>query len=158
MANYKFTNTKQIEKYLEKQIIKALTEVADVVRQRLYDTVKNRLYDAWTPSQYKRTMELLKCISHTKVKKVYGSYVVNIYYDTKKIHPYVSDDARWNKHADFWGEDVSEYIPLWIEYGTDNQYFSHDGILAVEDTLEWISREYNRLFKEALLYKGIPLD
>lgn len=155
---YEFKNNKQLIKFMEKKLKAALDEVSDVALEKLRYHVENRLYDAWTPEMYSRTGELLKSISKTKVTKVYGYYVVKIYYDTNKIHPYVSDDARWNKHADIYGENVSEYIPLWAEYGTDNSLHNHDGIHAIEDTFEWISKEYNRMFKEILKHKGIKVE
>ena len=148
-------NVNQITKAIEPYIINALQEVANNVKQKLIDTVNDRMYEAWTPDRYSRTLELLNSISTTNVAKVYGRYIVKIYYDTTKIHPYMVD-GQWNKHADFYGNDVSEYIPLWIEYGTENnKHYEHDGISAIEDVFEWISTEYNRLFASALKTTGM---
>lgn len=151
-----FNNFKQLEVYLEKQVKIALDECAEQTLEKLKFHVENRLYDAWTPKQYERTMELLNCISKTSVAKVYGSYVCKIFYDTIKIHPYIRDGV-WNSHSDIYGENTSEYIPLWIEYGVDGSLYDREGIYAIEDTFEWISREYNRMFKDSLKYKGISI-
>lgn len=155
---YEFKSLKQFNVFAEKIIKNSLDEISSNVLEKLKYNVENRLYDAWTPEMYSRTGELLKSISKTKVTKVYGYYVVKIFYDTDKIHPYITDDNKWNKHADIYGENISEYIPLWIEYGTENSFYNHDGINAIHDTFEWISKEYNRMFKETLKYKGIKIE
>lgn len=152
MAKYKFTNVKQIEKYLEKMVVIGLDEVAEITKQKLIDTVENRLYDAWTPEMYERTGWLLQSISKTKVVKVYGRYVVEIYFDTRTMQPQLRY-PNWNAHADFWGEWQGDKIAKWIEEGTENRYYEHDGIWAVRDTILWIKKEFNRLFREALQYR-----
>lgn len=158
MPNFLFSNYTQIEKYMEKLIKETLDEISDIVKQKLYDLVEDRLYDAYSPSNYERTKELINAISKTQVAKTYGSHVVEIFYDTKKIFPYITGEGNWNKHADWYGNDVSDLIPLFVEYGTVGSLWDRDGIFAIRDTQAWISKEYNRLFRETLKYKGIPIQ
>lgn len=120
--------------------------------------LKERLYDAYDPKMYDRTFELIDSISHSEVIKVNNTYYVEIFYDADKIRAYPREKDglythKWGRHTDFDSEDVSYWIPLWIEEGTQNEYYSHKGTRSMEDTREWISKEYNRLFRLALQQK-----
>ena len=159
LAQYKFSNKEQLKKYLEKIAIDGLRYCAGRAEIMLKRLLKKRLYDAYDQSMYDRTYELLNSISHSEViKENNNSYYVEIYYDTDEIRSYPRKEDglfsyKWGQHTSFDGEDTSEWIPLWIEEGTDNQYYSHKGTHSIEDTKEWLSKEYNRLFRIALKQK-----
>lgn len=141
---------------LENKVKFVLEEVADIVKQDLINNVENRLYDAWTPSTYDRTGELLKSITRTEVKKVFGKYTTTIYFDSKVMQPYYRE-GEWYAHASIvTGEWISENLAYWIEEGTEGSpYYNHDGIYAVRDTVKWITEEFDRLFREHLKIRGI---
>lgn len=130
---------------------------AEMMLKRL---LEERLYKACTPSMYDRTYELLDSISHSEVIKLNNdTYYVEIYYDTDKIRSYPRKENglftyKWGQHTSFDGEDVSMWIPKWIEEGTpNNKFYQHEGTNSVEDTKKWLEKEYNRLFRIALKQK-----
>lgn len=160
-----FKSVSEVKTYMNNKIIKILNEIAQGVKEELYDKVKERLYDAWTPKQYERTEELLESISKTEVYQEDGFYCVKIFYDTDKILSYPSLSnltgnkneygSKWGQHADFYGNDTSEYIPLWIEEGTKNNPFPRKGINAMSDEKKWIEENFNKIFRNKLKQYGI---
>lgn len=165
-----FKNLDEYFKYVKKQIKSVLEQIAEEVRKELYDTVNDNLYKTYNPKQYQRTYELLNSISKTEIKENSdGEYYVVIYYDTDKILAYPSLSnltgdkneygSLWGQHADFYGNDVSEYIPLWIEHGTSgvNNPYHRKGIYAIDEVKEWIEKEFNNRFKKKLLARGIKV-
>lgn len=161
MAKYNFSNRGQLERYLEKMVKDGLEYCAWMAENMLKKLLKERLYDAYDPKMYDRTFELLNSISHSEIIKLNnGTYFIEIYYDTDKIRSYPRERGdfgqyvAWGRHTSFKDEDVSEWIPLWIEEGTKNKYYSHKGTHSVEDTKKWITKEYNRLFRIALKKYG----
>ena len=151
MATYNIRNFKQLESYMNRVIRKCLIYCAGRTEMMLRRLLEERLYD-FEPVMYERTYELLNSITQSEVVKLSnGTYYVEIYYDTDKIRAYPRENDglsyKWGQHTSFDGEDVSEFIPLWIEKGTNNPYYSHKGTDSMEDTKKWIEQEYNRLFK-----------
>lgn len=146
MAEYLFKNMKQVNRYLEKQAKIGLEYCAYRAETKLKELLKKRVYE-FEPEIYERTFELLNSISKSEVIKVHNSYYVEIYYDTDKIRSYPRDYPLWGQHTDFSGNDVSYWIPKFIEEGTDNKYYSHKGTNSIEDCKDWIKKEYNRLFR-----------
>lgn len=124
--------------------------------------LEERQYDAYDPKMYDRTFELLNSISHSEVIRLNNNtYFVEIYYNTDKIRSYPRETGtfgqyiKWGQHSDFKNEDVSQWIPLFIEDGTpNNPYYQHEGTHSMEDTKEWLKKEYNRLFRIALSKYG----
>lgn len=152
MIKDNFSNLNQLNRYMDQLVKKSLEYCAWRTENVLKQLLEERLYDFYDPKMYDRTYELLKSISHSDViKSSNGSYFVEIYYDIDKIRSYPRIQNKmlthkWGQHTDFYDDDVSMWIPKWIEFGTDNKYFSHKGTNSMEDTKKWISKEYNRLF------------
>lgn len=158
MATYNFSNSKQIKRYMERIVKDGLEYCAWKAECMLRKLLEERLYDFYDPKMYERTYELLNSITHSEVIPVgNGTYYVEIYYDTDKIRSYPREangwTYKWGQHTSFSGEDVSDWIPLWIEKGTTSKQYSYNGTKSMEDTKEWIKREYLRLFKIALKQK-----
>lgn len=158
MATYNFSNSNQLKRYMDKVIREGLEYCAWRAERMLRKLLEERLYDFYDPKMYERTYELLNSITHSEVIPVgNGVYYVEIYYDTDKIRSYPRKSNgltyKWGQHTSFSGEDVSDWIPLWIEKGTINEKYSHEGTHSMEDTKKWISKEYNRLFRLALKIK-----
>lgn len=158
LATYNFSNTNQLKKYMDKMSREGLEYCAWRAENMLRKLLEDRLYDLYDPIMYDRTFELLNSISHSDIIKLNnGTYCVEIYYDVSKIRSYPRTTGgltyNWGQHTSFNNEDVSRWIPKWIELGTDNKYYSHEGTHSMEDTKKWISKEYNRLFRLALKIK-----
>ncbi len=152
-----FKDLKEYYKYIESQLIKIMEEIGMETCDDLYKTVKSRIYD-WTPNMYERTGELLKSVTCTKVFKENGYLYIKIYYDTDTIHPYFTDNNLFNQHSDIYGNDVSNYIPLWIEEGTEarnGNFFPRNGIHAISEELDWFTTNFVKLFKKKLKKHGI---
>lgn len=160
LANYNFSNSNQLKRYMDKMIREGLEYCAWRAENMLRKLLEERLYDFYDPKMYERTYELLNSISHSNIIKLNnGTYYVEIYYDTDKIrsYPRTSDGwtYKWGQHTSFNNEDVSSWIPTWIELGTNNGHYPHNGTHSMEDTKKWISKEYNRLFRLALKIKYV---
>lgn len=161
VAKFNFSNFKQLELYMEKKIIQTLDKCADLAMDRLTQNIIDSVYD-WQPKQYERTYQLLESVSRTEVKKIYDRYVVEIYFDYKKMQPIIVEN-KWNKHADFYGnwiqnEQSASDLINWLEYGTENKWFSHDEHRFYRDTLEWIQKEYRKIFKAYAKQSGAPIE
>lgn len=143
---------------MEKMIIEGLQYCCYRAEGMLKKLLEERLYDSYNPKLYERTYELLDSISHSEIIKSNNSYYVEIFYDTDKIRSYPRQQNgltyMWGQHTSFSGEDVSMWIPKWIEEGTpNNKYYQHSGTHSMEDTKKWLLQEYNRLFRIALKQK-----
>lgn len=146
---------------MDKKTVQSLEKCADLAMDRLTQNVLDTVYD-WQPKQYKRTYQLLESISRTEVAKVYGEYVAEIYFDYKKMQPIIND-GTWNSHADFYGswvnnEQSASDLVNWLEYGTENVYYSHEAHGFLKETIEWIQKEYRKIFKAYARQCGMPIQ
>lgn len=135
-----FRTIEEALQYLEASIVLNLEkigeEIKSVLRQHVWVLWYNRPY---TPTHYTRTLELIDCLTVTKAKKIAGGYEVMIYFDTDKINPYPpANPGEWTRHQSITdGQDVSEFIPLWIEEGQNSPLFSYSGVHPVQETIDW---------------------
>lgn len=172
-------NTKDLEKFLNDELNNKIISAMDGVGERalnyMKDYVKRNLED-YDPKLYVRTNEYLNSIVRTKASLKNGWVTVSIEYNIFDsddiivtdlethnlitayqvgINPPVESDQNWNWHADFNGNDVSEFIPLWMEYGTENRHFSHDGIYGILHLKRWVKRNIKILLIQELKKVGI---
>lgn len=156
MAQYKFSNSKQLMNGVGAYIEKALNQVAIEVLNELKHNVQSRIYD-FEPYQYDRTYQVIKSISKTAVKKSSnGMYEAIIYFDSMLIEPIIYSGGTWNAHADFLGNEVDgNDIIKWLDGGTNNKFYSHIKTDFWKDTIEWVNREYSRMFKQKIQVMGI---
>lgn len=106
--------------------------------------LQENVYQAYFPKgehPYDRTMELMNCVTVGNIT-VGTKYIrFDIYMDTEKIQPYVtSDNMMWNQHASVTGEDVSDFIPLWIEEGTRGSLWDRDGAHYMEQAYQQLNQ------------------
>ena len=119
--------------------------VARGIRERLYqlceDVVKKniqkKVYDAYTPSgehPYQRTYELLNSvdISDVRIGSKYADF--EVFMNHENIGAYETGVNEWNQHADVYGLDMSQYIPKWIEEGTNGGLFPRGGAYYMADS------------------------
>ncbi|WP_321132700.1 hypothetical protein [Virgibacillus sp. M23] len=76
--------------------------------------------------------------------------------DTDKINAYRTGDGEWNQHGDIqYIQDVSEYIPLWVEEGTSGSLWDRDGSHYMEAShYELSGGQLARALSDALRSKG----
>lgn len=164
MAKYLFKNKNQVFKYMDKKIIEILNKCSDLALEKLTQNVLDTVYD-WQPKQYERSYQLLESISRTEVRKVYGRYVVEIYFDYKKMQPIIND-GKWNSHADFYGnwinnEQSASDMVNWLEYGVDpehNQYYAQKAHGFLKMTIEDLQKNYRKIFKAYAKQCGVPVE
>lgn len=155
---YELKDLTQLESLVDTMLIKVLESTARDALNQLKHEVQEKLYKAKDPF-YVRTNELLESISKTKIQKTYGRFVIMVYYDLDKIYPYERKGLNWGQHTDFWNEDVSDFIPLWIEEGTpNNPFYQHEGIGAFEKAKEWASVRLCYHMKQELTRRKIQYN
>lgn len=157
MKRYEFKNSKQMVNGLGIYLKKALDDVAEICMNQLKQNIEDNMY-SWTPKKYKRTNQILKSISKTKTIKVNNLYVAKVYFDAEKIKPVIREGNTWNAHADFWGNEISgSDILNWLDRGTENKYYSHEGYEFMEEIFVWLDQELNNLFREHISKYGLQL-
>ncbi len=161
-----FKDLNEYYKYLEFKTIAVLEEIGNETLDELKLKLKSRLYD-FAPKMYIRTGELMESLTCTKVFKDNGFLCIKIFYDTDKIISYSSLSnlqgewtygSVWGQHTDIYGNDVSNYIPLWIEEGTsanNGNFFPRKGVNSISEEVEWLRNNFTKLFKEKLKKRGI---
>lgn len=127
----------------------------DVVK----DHVQRLVYDAYIPqgeNHYDHTFELLNSVTVGEIKVGYKYMTFEIYMDTEKIGSYVTKSKKeWNQHASVDPVDVSEYIPLWIEEGTEGSLHDKEGVHYMEQsTIELDGGKLAQAFADRLRQKG----
>jgi len=135
-----FYNYNSLFKYINNQLKFSIQEVGKLIKEEVKKYIQNNLYDTYTPLYYQRTMNYLESITVSKVNSNSKGYVVEIYFDTSKIIPNYTD-TKYNQHMDVYGTPKNNYIPLWLEEGTENNngnFFPREGIHAMGNVAEWI--------------------
>lgn len=145
----------QLKGDLIESIDNKITDIAmEVVQQHLMRTV----YDAYTPQgqyAYDRTFELLNSVTVGNVTVGYKFIHFEIYMDSEKIGSYVKEsNAEWNQHASVDPMDVSEYIPLWVEEGTEGSLHDREGAHYMEASYLDLKGDLAREFADRLRLQG----
>jgi hypothetical protein len=131
-----FRSLDSLFNYINKNIQTKLPQLTQQIEQTIKDYIMERHY-SWQPSDYSHTYQYVNSLTVSKIRESSDGYEVELYFDTSKIQPLPHDeDRRWNKHMDMYGNPVNEFIPLWLEEGTNNPYYSHPGNHAIRDTYE----------------------
>ena len=156
-----FRHIADIEKYTKEQAHKALEEVAQQVFVEWKGLVKKRVYDEGRlkadPSNdyYKRTNQFLECLELQWLEPL----KVVIGYNTDKILPSMMIDRySFNRHTSFSGQDVSHWIPTFIEEGNgDSKIYAYEGLHIYDEICKNLTKEFHMMMEEALLKQGLPL-
>ena len=83
---------------------------------------------------------------------------MNVYFNPQKIVPKIYEGAKWNAHADFWGNSIEAHTLIkWLEEGTNNKYYSHEGYGFFKDTVEFIQSNLNEMVRTELIKLGFIL-
>lgn len=131
--------------------------IAQICMNVVRDSLMDRVYFNYVPqgeTAYDRTYELLDSV--TVSEPVIGSKYMyfEIYMDTSKINPYVTEDDEWNQHASVDPMDVSEMIPLWIEEGTDGGLWDREGAHYMEHSAMRLDGTLHQAFARELRNQG----
>lgn len=154
-------NKKELQNYLNDKLIKAMDRVGETALKHMKTFVDKQMQERVSEQSglYDRTYEYLQSIEkiNAKLDKTTGIVSVAIHYNTDKIHPYIIMDETglWNKHADFEGNSVANLIPLFLEMGTDNPYYSHKPVGGIINLKEWVEDNFRYELKKELNKLGI---
>lgn len=154
-------NKKELQNYLNNKLIQAMDRVGETALQHMKTFVDKQMQERVSEQSglYDRTYEYLQSIEkiNAKLDKITGVISVVIYYNTDNIHPYIilPTDGLWNKHADFDGNSIAEFIPLWLEEGTNNPYYSHKPVGGIINLKEWVEDNFRYELKKELNKLGI---
>ncbi|HDR7263667.1 hypothetical protein [Bacillus sp. CH_203] len=146
----KFKDVSALQVQLKKDIYQSIQgTIADMCNKVVKEMVQKKVYDAYVPSgeyAYERTYELRDSVTigNFKLGTKYATF--EIYMDSEKINPEETDKDYWNQHADVnYEQDVSEYIPQWVEEGTSGSLWDRNGAHYMEQSA--ISLD-NSLYRE----------
>ncbi len=148
-------------KYITNELIKVMDIVGEKARNHMYDYVKKEMESRpENEDVYKRTWEYLNSIDRISATLAPdGSIETMIYYNTDLIEPHITTDGTLYAHADDWGRDVSDMIPLWMETGvsyiTSNGYRSHKPVGGIIDLEKWVKLNFKKELIKELKKKGI---
>jgi hypothetical protein len=129
MANKVFSDFNALMKHLESNVLLNIQKIGEEVKGILRNNVRVLFYERngmnWTPEDYTRTYELIDSLEVTPVKKIGNKYEVSVFFNDEKIHPY-KVAGEWSAHESVvTGQDVSQNIPFYMEYGNQSSLYSY---------------------------------
>ncbi len=164
----KSSDLKRVISYVEKHAKFALEEVAKTVEEIIKEYILENLYNAYEPKAYTRTYNYINSLTIDKVKKEGNGYSVKLFFDTAKIFPQPPDDlGRWSRHSSITSyganrmpDDISDMIPLWMEYGVKGSLWDRDGIYSMENAKKTMeeTKYHLKKIKEVLEGRGFKVE
>lgn len=137
----RFKSVSALQGALKNSLVEAIeNKIIDYCIKVARKNIQARVYDTYTPqgeNAYDRTFDLLNSVSVGNFTIGTKFLKFDVFMDADKITPRVRDafdSGAWNAHASVDPIDVSEYIPLWIEEGTNGSLWDRDGAFYMEAT------------------------
>jgi hypothetical protein len=123
-----FNTVNDLQKHLKGDIANSVMgQVQEVATETVQRILRAEGYIGQDPTSYDRTWELLNSVTVGNISVGTKYVTFEIFMDTDKINAYAKNDDNWNQHASVDPIDVSEYIPLWVEEGTDGSLWDREG-------------------------------
>lgn len=126
-----------LQSHLKDSIVEGIEkDVRSIAFRTIRRYVHQNVYQKYAPSGdgYERTYELVDSITLGNIKVGYKYITFEVFMDTSKINPY--EQKSWNAHANVdYTQDTSDYVPLWIEEGTEGSLWDRDGAHYMEDSV-----------------------
>ncbi|MEH7207621.1 hypothetical protein V7094_15485 [Priestia megaterium] len=135
MTSYQSIN--EIQAKLKSSIVQSVnTELRKHCTKVVQEYLMERVYKAYIPQgehAYDRTMELFNAVTVGEITVGTKFVTFEVYIDSEKIQPHVTDSKQdWNQHASVDPIEVNEYIPMWIEEGTEGSLWDREGTHYME--------------------------
>lgn len=137
----RFKTVSSLQNHIVDSIVSAIeNKIIEICIEVARKNIQEKVYDAYIPqgeNAYDRTFDLLSAVTVANINVGVKYVTFEIFMDSEKINPHVRnsyDGNQWNAHASVEGIDVSEYIPLWIEEGTEGSLWDRDGAHYMEAT------------------------
>lgn len=119
-----FNNINDFYNHFDTILEQCLKDIAKDYQEKLKNFIKRNWYDKYVPKTYTRTNEgdgsFLDSITFEIKKNKRNNYECYIYADPSLMNVTIYNDNDphvWNSHADIYGNDVREGIPIWINTG-----------------------------------------
>ena len=126
-----------LQAYLKESIVDGIeNEVKSIAMRTIRRYIHQNVYQRYSPAEggYERTYELVDSITLGNINVGTKYITFDVFMDTSKINPY--EQKSWNAHANAdYTQDTSDYIPLWIEEGTDGSLWDRDGAYYMQDSV-----------------------
>lgn len=146
----KFKTVSDLQGHLKHSILEAIEHrILEICVNTVRDYLMENVYWKYNPQgeyAYDRTFELLDAVTVGNFNVGTKFATFEVFMDSSKITANVTEDGKWNQHASFDPADVSEYIPLWIEEGTEGSLWDRDGAHYMYDS--WVDLSGGRLAQE----------
>lgn len=162
MSSRKFKTVTALHSHLKDSLLDSIQlQITKLCIEVVQDYIRKNVYEQYSPDpdSYDRTMELLNSVTVGNIKAGIKYITFDIFMDTEKINPRIRNGSHgysgWNAHADVYDIDVSEYIPLWIEEGTEGSLWDREPAFYMYDS--WVDLSGGDLaqaFADALRRKG----
>lgn len=168
-----FKNFKDMFKYIEKNVVDVMDDVGEEVKKIIEKYIMENVYKNYSPTHYSRTFEYLDSLSISDIQKEKNGYSITLFFDTDKIHPYYPDKpGNWSSHMSITsvaqsprskgyggGNDKSEMIPYWIEFGVTGSLWDREGAYPVQFTKNELyqTKKHVKKLKELLEKKGFKV-
>ncbi|MEX3625180.1 hypothetical protein [Viridibacillus arvi] len=124
-----------LQAQLKSDIYEAITgKITEICTEIVQDNVRDMGYIQKSELTYDRTWELLNSVTVGNLYVGTKQIKFEVFMDTDKIGSYVKDGDDWNQHASVDPMDVSEYIPLWVEEGTEGSLYDREGAHYMENS------------------------
>lgn len=131
--------------------------ISEICIRVVKDNLLKKVYWNYVPQgdySYDRTYELMDSVTVGNFNIGYKYATFDVFMDTSKINPYQTEGSSWNQHADVDGDDMSEYIPMWIEEGTTGGLWKRDGAHYMQESFIQLVNELPNALEKALRSEG----
>ena len=141
MARHIITNLNQLDSIIGRVIEEEIVKFGEEVKKALQMEVRSIFYgregyhpNAEETAYYKRTWQLIECITCSPVKVSGNKYSVKIYYDTDKLIPMQGEGGYFPSHMSVVdGRPFQEGLPYTIEYGNPSRIYGWEAFHIVEN-------------------------
>ncbi|KEK23941.1 hypothetical protein [Bacillus gaemokensis] len=154
-----FKDVSALQVQLKRDIYQSIQgTIADLCTKVVKEMVDKKVYQAYMPKgdyAYERTNELMNSVTigNFKLGTKYATF--EIYMDTEKIGAYETEEDNWNQHADVdYEEDVSDYIPMWVEEGTSGSLWDRNGAHYMEQSTTELDKSLYQALAQELRRQG----
>jgi hypothetical protein len=151
----RFKTVSALQGHLKDSIAEAIQDqVTELCLDVVRDYIQRNVYNKYQPSpdSYDRTFELLNCVTVGNISMGHKYATFEVYMDSEKINPRIRtgrhDYDGWNAHADIYDLDMSEYIPLWVEEGTEGSLWDREPAHYMYDS--WVDLSGGDLAQELI--------
>ncbi|MGL6175130.1 MAG: hypothetical protein ACRC1P_11045 [Cellulosilyticaceae bacterium] len=153
--NKTFKSIGELNAYVEIKLKSIMKQILKECKQELYDTIEYNLYGMYPNSDYDNTMQFLNAVD-SNFNIVNDIISVECFVNPDKMKLGIDPKSGWGIHQDNKKNDVREYLPLWLEEGTDlPSLFPRHGANFIGETRKFYEHNFKDILKRKLELRGI---